>query len=106
MAEMMFKPIADKIGYCIDVILKEAKKEDRLVKQLFYTLLSMYTNDPRNLAINSPTGEGKNYIIRKVADIFPRGDIIRLAGMSDKSLFNKIGVFVIKKDIGDYALVD
>src|SRR5437667_2509355 len=106
MAEMLFKPIADKIGYCIDVILKEAKKEDRLVKQLFYTLLSMYTNDPRNLAINSPTGEGKNYIIRKVADLFPRGDIIRLAGMSDKSLFHKNGVLVIKNDIGEYEPVD
>ena len=48
----------DKIKYCIDVILKEAKLEDRLVKQIFYTMLSAYTNTPTNLAINSPSGTG------------------------------------------------
>ena len=31
--------VDDKIKYCIDIILKEAKLEDVLVKQLFYTML-------------------------------------------------------------------
>jgi hypothetical protein len=45
MTELEYPDIGDKIQYCIDVILKEAKLEDVLVKQLFYTMLSMYTND-------------------------------------------------------------
>jgi hypothetical protein len=66
----------DKIKYCIEVILKEAKLEDRLVKQIFYTMLSAYTNNPTNLAINSPSGEGKNYVLRKVAENFPKEDVL------------------------------
>jgi|SRR5918994_2110422 hypothetical protein len=55
----------DPLLFCLDVILKEAKEEDRLVKQIFYTMLSMYTNTPINLAINSPSGEGKTYHLRR-----------------------------------------
>ena len=65
-------------------------------------MLSMYTNDPRNLAINSPTGEGKNYIIRKVADLFPKEDVVRLGGMSEKALFHRPGSLVIKNEHGEY----
>lgn len=58
MAEMTFLPIPDddRIKYCIDTILKEAKLEDVLVKQLFYAMLSMYTNDPRNVQVTGPSG--------------------------------------------------
>src|SRR4051812_31254505 len=86
--------IEDKIKYCIDVILKEAKLEDRLVKQILYTMLSGYTNNPQNLAINSPSGEGKNYVLRKVAENFPREDTMFLAGMTDKALFHRTGELV------------
>ena len=55
----------DEIQYCIDVFLKEAKLEDRLVKQIFFTMLSAYTRNPLNLMVNSPSGEGKNYVLRK-----------------------------------------
>ena len=79
----------DKMQYCINVILKEAKLEDRLVKQTFYTMLSAYTSNPLNLAINSPSGEGKNYVLRKVAEKFPKEDIMFLAGMTDKALFHR-----------------
>jgi hypothetical protein len=57
--------IENPIQSCFDTILKEAKLEDRLVKQIFYHMLSAYTNNPLNLAINSPSGEGKNYVLRK-----------------------------------------
>ena len=107
MAEITFLPIPDnKLQYCFDIILKEAKLEDRLVKQIFYTMLSMWTNDPRNLAINSPTGEGKNYVIRKVADLFPKEDVIKFVGMSDKSLFHRSGQLVIKNESGEYESLD
>ncbi len=105
---MTFIPVAneDKIGYCIKIILKEARKEDRLVRQLFYTMLSMYTNDPRNMAINSPTGEGKNYIIHKVVSLFPKEDVLLLSGMSEKSLFHRNGPLVIKNEKGEYEFIE
>jgi hypothetical protein len=92
----------DKIKYCIDVILKEAKLEDRLVKQVFYTMLSAYTSNPQNLAINSPSGEGKNYVLRKVAENFPKEDVMFLAGMTDKALFHRSGKLVVKNANGGY----
>lgn len=48
------------IDYVIDVINKEAPNEKRLAKQVVYTFLSAKSNDPFNLAINAPTGEGKH----------------------------------------------
>jgi hypothetical protein len=32
--------IKDKIEYCLDIILKEAKKENKLANQLIITMLS------------------------------------------------------------------
>jgi hypothetical protein len=102
-----YEDVKDPIRYCIDVILKEARLEDRLVRQLFYVIASAYTNNPINLAINSPSGEGKNYTIRKVAEKFPEGDIIRLTGMTSKSIFHKRGVLVIKdEETGTYEPLD
>ena len=99
--------IQNPIQYCIDVILKEARLEDRLVRQLFYVIGSAYTNNPINLAINSPSGEGKNYTIRKVAEKFPEEDIIRLSGMTSKSIFHKRGVPVIKnEETREYEPID
>src|SRR5919202_6053709 len=107
MAELEYPDIADKINYCIDVILKEAKLEDRLVRQIFYTMLSAYTNNPLNLAINSPSGEGKNYVLRKVAENFPKEDVMFLAGMTDKALFHRQGTLVVKNsESGEYEPID
>jgi hypothetical protein len=94
------------IQFCIDIILKEARQEDRPVKQLLYTMLSAYTNNPINLAINAPSGEGKNYVINKVADSFPKQDVVFLAGMTDKALFHRSGILVIKNDVGEYEPID
>jgi hypothetical protein len=104
-AEMTFT-IANKIKFCMDIILKEAKLEDRLVKEIFYIMLSAYTNNPINLAINSPSGEGKNYVLRKVASLFPQEDVMFVAGMSAKALFHRNGILVIKNEIGGYDPID
>jgi hypothetical protein len=101
------KEIPDRIKFCIDVILKEAREESRLVKQIFYVMLSMYTNNPINLAINAPTGEGKNYIIKKVGELFPRDDVIYLAGLSEKALYHRRGNLVVKDPFtGKYESVE
>ena len=63
----------------------------------------MYTNNPINLAINAPTGLGKNYIIQKVAELFPKEDVIFLAGLTEKALFHRHGILVTKnEDTGNY----
>ncbi|HJT46889.1 MAG TPA: hypothetical protein VJ729_01815 [Nitrososphaeraceae archaeon] len=96
----------DTIQFCFYVCLKEARKEERLVKQISYTMLSAYTNNPINLAINSPTGEGKNYVLNKVGEKFPKDDVMFLAGMTDKALFHRQGSLVIKNEIGEYVSID
>jgi hypothetical protein len=70
-------------------------------------MLSAYTNNPLNLAINSPSGEVKNYVLRKVAENFPKEDVIFLAGMTDKALFHKQGILVTKNnESGEYEPID
>ena len=103
---MTTEEIGDRIKFCIDVILKEAREETRLVKQIFYCMLSAYTNNPINLAINAPSGEGKNYILQKVGELFPDNDVIFLAGLSEKALYHRNGILVIKNETGQYEPVD
>jgi hypothetical protein len=102
----------DPIEYCISVILKEAKEENRLVKQILYVIISAKTNNPLNLAINAPPGEGKNWVIEKVSEKFPEEDIIFLSGMTEKALFHKRGILVVDEhDLDEtrpkkYVLID
>src|SRR5437868_4703175 len=93
------------IQFCINTILKEAKNEGRLVKQLVFTMLSAYTNNPINLAIKSPSGEGKSYILHKVGENFPPEDVMFVAGMTDKA-FHRGGKLVLKNEIGEYESID
>ena len=65
------KQSSANINIPLDVVAKEVKQDDRLCRQVCYTLLSMYTKNPINLAINAPTGEGKSYPVKKVAELFP-----------------------------------
>lgn len=66
------------LQFCYDTILKEARLENTLVEQLMDTMLSAYTNNPKNLAVIAPTGEGKSYVVNKVADCFPKEDVKRV----------------------------
>src|SRR5919106_4008611 len=94
------------IDYVIDVVTKEAPNEKRLAKQVLYTLLSAKSNDPLNLAVNAPTGEGKTYVVQKVVDLFQKNDVISLVGMSEKALFHRPGSLVIKDEVGNYISVN
>jgi hypothetical protein len=98
--------IGDPIDFCIRTIVKEARKEERLVKQILHTGLSAYTKNPFNLAINSPSGEGKSYVIQKVIDNFPKQDVIVFSAMSDKALFHRQGIQVIKNEIGEFESLE
>ena len=94
------------IEFCLNVVTKEAKGESKLASQIIHTMLSAYTNDPINLAINSPSGEGKSYVLHKVGDLFPSEDIMFVAGMTDKALFHRPGRLVIKNEIGEYESIE
>lgn len=99
--------VCDIVKFCINVILKEAREETRLVKQILYIMLSMYGNNPINLAINAPPGEGKNYIIKKVGELFPQEDVIYLAGLSEKALYHRHGTLVVKNPkTGKYESIE
>ena len=90
----------------LDVVAKEVKQDERLSKQVYLTLLSTYTKNPINLAINAPTGEGKSYVVRKVAELFPQSDVIFLTAMTDKALFHRQGTLVIKDEDGEYQPIE
>ena len=98
--------IENKIEYLLDVILKEARKEEKLSYQLFIAMLSAYSNNPINLLINAPSGVGKNYVINIVSSLFPQSDILSLAGMTEKALFHRIGKLVIKNEQGEYESIE
>jgi hypothetical protein len=69
-------------------------------------MLSAYNNNPINLAINASSGVGKNYVINIVASLFPQTDIVSLAGMTEKALFHRSGVLVIKNEQGEYESIE
>ena len=95
------------LSYVTKVILKEARLENRLISQLLITMLSVYSNNPINLLINAPSGVGKNYIISKVSSLFPKSDILALAGMTEKALFHRSGTLVMKNDVtGEYESIE
>jgi DNA polymerase elongation subunit (family B) len=86
----------NSIDFILSSILKEAREEQLLGKQLLITMLSAYTKNPLNMCINAPSGEGKNYVISRVSEYFPSDDVIVYAGMTDKALFHRRGELVIK----------
>jgi hypothetical protein len=94
------------IQFCLNTILKEAKNEEKLTKQLLFTMLSAYTNNPVNLAIKSPSGEGKSHVLHKVGENFPPGDVLFIAGMSEKALFHGRGKLAVKNEAGEYELIE
>ena len=69
-------------------------------------MLSAYSNNPINLLINAPSGVGKNYIISKVSSLFPKSDILALAGMTEKALFHRPGILVMKNVNGEYQSIE
>ena len=96
----------NRIEFIIRVILKEVRKERRLITQVLYTLFSSYTADPLNLAINAPSGEGKSYVLNNVIKYFPTDGILLLAGMTEKALFHRKGDIVVQEDEELYVPID
>jgi hypothetical protein len=73
---------------------KTVKQEDSLVRQICYTGLSAYTNDPINLGIIAPTSEGKTYPVIESIKLFPKEDVWLIGKMSTKMLVRQKGTLV------------
>jgi hypothetical protein len=87
-------PDKDYAEFVIKVVKKTVKQEDSLIRQIFYTSLSAYTNDPINLGIIAPTSEGKTYPVIETLKHFPKEDVWLIGSMSTKLLVRQKGTLV------------
>jgi hypothetical protein len=90
-------PDRDYPGFVINTVKKEVKRDDVLIRQVFYTGISAYTFDPINLGIISPTSEGKSYSTMKVMQYFPKDDVWVIGQMSNKALIRQKGILINSK---------
>ena len=88
----------DFIEYAFDTVRKTIKQENALVRQIGYTGLSAYTNDPLNLGIMAPSSEGKTYAVIEVMKLFPKQDVWYIGSMTPKVLIRLKGTIVDKNN--------
>ncbi len=69
----------------IQAISKEVIDEEDNIKQVVLTIISSYTDNPQNLRILAPSGEGKTHTVLKTAKYFPKNNILKIAEASNKS---------------------
>ena len=74
-----------KFDEIIESISKEVIDEKDNIKQVVLTLLSSYTNNPQNLRILAPSGEGKTHTVLKTSKYFPQENIQKISEASNKS---------------------
>ena len=70
------------------------KNDEHLVSKLIRVFFSAKSNNPINLAILSPTSEGKTYATVEASKIFPREDVISVGRLSPTALIHQRGVLV------------
>ena len=62
-------PDRDYAEFVINTARRTVKRENSLVRQIFYTAMSKDTTDPGNLGIVAPTSEGKTYPVIEVTEV-------------------------------------
>jgi len=77
-------------------IRRDVKGEDRNISIIIYTCLSAYTPDPINLALVSPSSEGKTYLVVHVLSRFPQEDVWMYRQVSPKTFTRERGVLAIR----------
>ena len=83
--------------YLVDCVKKTVKEESALIRQIMYTTLSAYGNDPINLGVLAPTSTGKTYPMSQSVEYTPNGREVRKIGsMTPKVLIREQGVLVDK----------
>jgi hypothetical protein len=104
--ELLAAGIHNPVEYVINTINKTVKRDDSLVRAVFYAGCSTWTFDPINLGISAPTSEGKTYTVREVLQYFPKSDVKYVGSMSpkviirqDSTLVNASTLKPLKEDI-------
>ncbi|MBM3910893.1 MAG: hypothetical protein FJ356_04525 [Thaumarchaeota archaeon] len=69
----------------VETCSKEILEEKTNIKQTLITMLSAWTNNPQNTRILAPSGEGKTYLVTKVASLFPEENVVILAKATPQS---------------------
>lgn len=88
----------DYFEFLIDCTKSTVKEESALIRQIMYTKLSAYGNDPINLGVLAPTSTGKSYPITEASKYTPLGKEVRIVGsMTPKVLIREQGVLVDKQ---------
>ena len=83
------------LTYVIKTAKKTVKREDSLIRQVFYTGLSAYSNNPLSIGIKAPTSEGKTYVVKEVVmKFFPKKDVWIIGSMSPKVIIRQKGKLV------------
>jgi hypothetical protein len=85
----------DFADFVIRTVKKTVKREDSLIRQIFYTGLSAYSNNPLSIGIKAPTSEGKTYAVKEVImKFFPKKDVWIIGSMSPKVIVRQKGKLV------------
>ncbi len=74
-----------KFDEIIESISKEVVDERDNIEQVVLTILSSYTDNPQNLRILAPSGEGKTHTVLKTAKYFPQENIWKISEASSKA---------------------
>jgi len=69
----------------VKIFSKEIREENDNITQVILALLSAWTNNPQNIRILAPSGEGKTYLVTLIAKLFPQENIIILAKATPQS---------------------
>ena len=81
--------------FVIRTAKKTVKREDSLIRQIFYTGLSAYSNNPLSIGIKALTSEGKTYVVKEVImKFFPKKDVWIIGSMSPKVIVRQKGKLV------------
>jgi hypothetical protein len=69
----------------VRIVSKEVKEEDEGIRQVTLVMISAWTKNPQNLRILAPSGEGKTYLVTKIANLFPQDNVIILQNATAQS---------------------
>lgn len=64
---------------------REIKNEHENILQILLTMFSAFTNHPQNSRILAPSGEGKTYLVTKLAELFPQENVHIIAKATPQS---------------------
>ncbi|MGC8618797.1 MAG: MarR family transcriptional regulator [Thermoplasmata archaeon] len=87
-------------------VRNDVKGETRNISIIANTVLSAFTDDPINLAVVSPSSEGKTYLVVKTLSRFPQKYIWMYRKVSPKTFTRERGVLAIRRIVDNREVFD